>query len=342
MKSIAGTLAAPFPYFGGKANACETVWAAFGEVDNYVEPFAGSAAMLLGAPEGKRVETINDADGFVANFWRAISHDAEAVAAHTDWPCNEADLFSRHSWLVRQRESLLAGLHSDPDWFDAKIAGWWCWGSCNWIGSGWCSGTGPWIHDGETLVDSRQLPHLSAGRGVNRQLPHLGDAGRGVNRQLPHLSAGQGVNRREYIEAWFAMLQDRMRDVRVACGDWSRVVKDSVTTRHGLTGVFLDPPYTKGAMDYAAGGVGGALADEVRAWCKANGNDKKLRIVLCGHAGEHDEILQAGWHIRTWTARKGYASTEEAIENSASETLWCSPACIPEQKAQFDIFAEVA
>ena len=46
-------------------------------VDNYVEPFAGSAAMLLGAPEGNRVETINDFDGFVANFWRAIAHDPD-------------------------------------------------------------------------------------------------------------------------------------------------------------------------------------------------------------------------------------------------------------------------
>lgn len=148
--------------------------------------------------------------------------------------------------------------------------------------------------------------------------------------------------RSAYIREWFDALHIRLRDVRVACGDWARVVKDSVTTRHGLTGVFLDPPYTKGSMDYAAGGVGGALADQVRAWCIANGNDKKLRIVLCGHAGEHDEVLQHGWHIREWTARKGYASTDEAIENSASETLWCSPACIPEQKAQFDIFSEAA
>jgi len=54
MKTNAGTLAAPFPYFGGKSGACETVWAAFGTVDNYVEPFAGSAAMLLGAQDGAR------------------------------------------------------------------------------------------------------------------------------------------------------------------------------------------------------------------------------------------------------------------------------------------------
>ncbi|MBC7602786.1 MAG: DNA adenine methylase [Ramlibacter sp.] len=348
MKSLAGTLAAPFPYFGGKSLACETVWKVFGTVDNYVEPFAGSAAMLLGAPDGKRVETINDADGFVANFWRAVAYDAEAVAGYTDWPVNEADLLARHSWLVRQAADLLNNLHADPEWFDAKIAGWWCWGACNWIGSGWCSGLGPWVHNGETVVDIRQLPHLGdAGGGVNRLLPHLGNAGQGVNRKLPHLSAGQGVNplhspRSEYIQTWFAALQARMRDVRVTCGDWGRVVKDSVTTRHGLTGLFLDPPYTKGAMDYSAGGVGGPLADEVREWCAKNGETQSLRIVLCGHAGEHDALIANGWFTVPWTARKGYAVTDEAVENSASETIWCSPNCIRQDTVIRDLFSEAA
>lgn len=324
MKSVAGTLAAPFPYFGGKSLACETVWAALGDPENYVEPFAGSAAMLLGRPNVGKVETINDADGFVANFWRAVSLDAAEVARHVDWPTNEADLIARHSWLVRNAPGLLQRLEADPDYYDAKVAGWWCWGACNWIGSGWCSGTGPWQHDGEKLVDARKLPHLGdAGQGVNRKLPHLGNAGRG---------------RTHYIYEWFGALQDRTRGVRVAVGDWQRVVTESVTVRHGLTGVFLDPPYTKGAMDYAAGGVGGELADKVRAWCAKNGNDKRLRIVLCGHAGEHDELLQAGWHTRAWAARKGYASTDEAVENSASETLWCSPHCVPERQKQEALF----
>jgi len=324
MKSVAGTLAAPFPYFGGKSLACETVWAALGDPENYVEPFAGSAAMLLGRPNVGKVETINDADGFVANFWRAVSLDAAEVARHVDWPTNEADLIARHSWLVRNAQGLLQRLEADPDYYDAKVAGWWCWGACNWIGSGWCSGTGPWQHDGEKLVDARQLPHLgNAGQGVNRKLPHLGNAGQG---------------RSAYIYEWFAALMDRTRGVRVAVGDWQRVLTDSVTVRHGLTGVFLDPPYTKGAMDYAAGGVGGELADKVRAWCTRNGHDKRLRIVLCGHAGEHDSLLQDGWHTRAWTARKGYASTDEAVENSASETLWCSPHCVPERQKQEALF----
>ena len=39
-----------------------------GDANKYGEPFAGSAAMLLGRPNVGKVETINDADGFVANF----------------------------------------------------------------------------------------------------------------------------------------------------------------------------------------------------------------------------------------------------------------------------------
>lgn len=317
MKPQEGTLSAPFPYFGGKSRAAAQVWQSFGEVKNYVEPFAGSLAVLLSAPEGQRIETVNDFDGFVANFWRAIAADPEAVAHHADWPCNENDLFARHSWLVRHRESLTDQLHADPAWFDAKAAGWWCWGACNWIGSGWCSGEGPWVlHDGRMVKGD-------AGKGINRKLPHLGDAGKG---------------RRAYIFEWFGELHQRLRDVRVTCGDWQRVCKDSVTTRHGLTAVFLDPPYTKGAMDYSAGGMGLGIADQVRDWCAVNGDNKLMRIVLCGHAGEHDDLLAHGWHTRKWTARKGYALTDDATENSASETLWCSPHCIAEVASQASIF----
>ena len=316
-------LRSPFPYFGGKHKAAPTVWEAFGQVDNYVEPFAGSAAMLLAAPEGRRIETINDFDGFVANFWRAVSHDPDAVAHAADWPVNEVDLFARHSWLVRQRATLTEQLHADPAYYDARIAGWWVWGACNWIGSGWCSGTGPWVHDGERIVRADS----NAGRGINRQLPHLGDAGRGSEHP-----------RTVFIRAWMRELHQRLRDVRVTCGDWGRVVKDNITTRHGLTAVFLDPPYTKGEMNYSAGGMGLGIADDVRAWCAANGSNQQLRIVLCGHAGEHDALLAQGWHTRAWKAGGSYALTDEAVANRKSETIWCSPHCVPERGVVQDLF----
>ena len=325
-------LQAPFPYFGGKRKAAETVWPAFGVVDNYVEPFAGSAAMLLAAPPGAtRIETINDFDGFVANFWRALAHDPDAVAHAADWPVNEVDLMARHSWLVRHRAPITEQLCADPAWYDARSAGWWVWGACNWIGGGWCSGDGPWVHDGTRLVRKEG----DAGKGINRQLPHLGDAGKGINRQLPDGSTPRG----EFIRSWMRELHQRLRDVRVTCGDWGRVVKDSITTRHGLTAVFLDPPYTKGEMDYSAGGMGQGIADDVRQWCATNGSNPQLRIVLCGHAGEHDALLQQGWHTRAWKAGGGYARTEEAVANRKSETIWCSPHCVPERGVVQDLFA---
>jgi site-specific DNA-adenine methylase len=71
---------APFPYFGGKSRAAHFVWERFGEVKNYVEPFFGSGAVLLSRPDEPHTETVNDLDCMLANFWRALQHDPEAVA----------------------------------------------------------------------------------------------------------------------------------------------------------------------------------------------------------------------------------------------------------------------
>ena len=104
---------APFPWFGGKRRVANLVWEALGDVDNYVEPFAGSLAVLLERPasHAARCETVNDADSYLANFWRALAADPEAVAYHADWPVNETDLFARHLWLVTAgRLELAAGL----------------------------------------------------------------------------------------------------------------------------------------------------------------------------------------------------------------------------------------
>jgi site-specific DNA-adenine methylase len=60
------TLRAPFPWFGGKRRVSHIVWERFGDTPNYVEPFAGSLAVLLGRPHEPRAETVNDLDCYVA------------------------------------------------------------------------------------------------------------------------------------------------------------------------------------------------------------------------------------------------------------------------------------
>ncbi len=124
------SLKAQFSWFGGKSRAAELIWSRLDDVSNYVEPFAGSLAVLRARPHVPRIETANDKDCCLANFWRA-------VAAWADWPVNECDLHARHRWLCDRpgfREHVIA----DPDYYDAKVAGWWVSGVSQWIGSGWC------------------------------------------------------------------------------------------------------------------------------------------------------------------------------------------------------------
>lgn len=134
-------LRAPFPWFGGKSRAAHLVWPRFGNVPNYVEPFAGSLAVLLARPEKfpPRVEMVNDRDAYLSNFWRAVQAEPDEVARWADWPVNEADLHARHRWLVETAHERVEWLKTDPEFYDAKVAGWWVWGQCLWIGSGWCA-----------------------------------------------------------------------------------------------------------------------------------------------------------------------------------------------------------
>ncbi|MFH0899074.1 MAG: DNA adenine methylase [Pseudomonadota bacterium] len=302
-------LESPFSYFGGKRKAAAEVWARLGAVRNYVEPFFGSGAVLFRRPEPiDGTETINDADGMVSNFWRAIKLSPSKTAEHADWPVNENDLHARHAWLVQQKDSLREQLEGDPDWHDPKIAGWWNWGLCCWIGGGFCSGVGPW------QVVHRKLVHLGDARGVNRKLVHLGDAGQGVNRKRVH----------DRLLPWFQALSDRLRHVRVCSGDWSRVCGPSVTTGRGLTGVFLDPPYadTANRRDglYSVDSL--SVAHAVRNWAVAHGDDPLLRIALCGYEGEHE--MPASWSTWQWDAGVGYGRSG----NGKRERIWFSPHCL--------------
>lgn len=173
-------LKSPFVYFGGKSAIADRVWDAFGDVANYCEPFFGSGAVLLSRPgwrpDVRLTETVNDADGFLANFWRALSKDPDGVAGYADWPVNESDLEARHLWLVSRRKELTDKLN-DPDFYDVKFAGWWAWGINAWIGSGWCSGKGPWVYDEEKKQIARRTDDRD---GAKRQRPHLGDDGLGT------------------------------------------------------------------------------------------------------------------------------------------------------------------
>ena len=298
-------LVPPYPYFGGKTRAAHLIWQALGAVGNYVEPFFGGGAALLFRPTKPHIETVGDLDGMIANFWRAVKYEPELVAQHADWPVNQVDLTARHHWLNGQRAELEPKLKRDPDYYDAKIAGWWVWGICTWYGQGWCNGR--W-HD---------------------KKPQLGSAGSGIHKR-------RGVeDRLAWLTAWFAAFKKRMREVRVCCGDWRATITDSVTVVNGITGILLDPPYSaesdRDENVYARDDL--KIAHDVRAWAIANGNDRRKRIVLCGLDGEHDAVgptwRKVRWHTEGGFAKRSRDPSSRGTINAHRETLWLSPGCLP-------------
>lgn len=308
-------LRAPFPWFGGKSTISDVIWKRLGNPPNFVEPFFGSGAVLLARPQAGKTETINDKDHYVANFWRAVQASPDEVARHADWPVNETDLHARHWWLLTEGAERLREIEGMPDLYDAQVAGWWVWGACAWIGSGWCSGRGPWQWCASGWAKMGEAEG-NAGRGLNRQLPHLGDAGRG-----------------QFISDWLHALAERLRDVRVCAGDWSRVCGPSVTDRHGITGVFLDPPYADTAARtdglYSTDDL--QVAHAVRVWAIEHAKNPRMRICLAGYDGEHD--MPDDWEVYEWKAKGGFGSQDDDEEglgrvNCGRERLWFSPGCI--------------
>jgi hypothetical protein len=339
----ADALRAPFPWFGGKRRVAALVWSRLGNVDTYNEPFAGSLAVLLGRPHEPKVETVNDLDCLLANFWRALQHDPDGVAYWCDAPVNEADLHARHRWLVSRGRRLALRCMRDPHYFNVKVAGWWVWGQCLWIGSGWCQRPGwrqpPDLSNGTNIgVASRRWQGGGQGGGSGVHAPRL-------SQQIPRLAAEGGsisgvtatpLAMSGALYDYLRQLAARLRRVRVCCGDWRRVLTPSVTTYIGVTGVFLDPPYTHDLRErcYAEDHD---IAADVRAWALAHGDDPKMRVALCGYEEEHAAHMPPSWEMVAWKAHGGYSRSQRAVANRERERIWFSPHCLKgEQLSLFD------
>jgi hypothetical protein len=266
------------------------------------------------------VESINDKDGFISNVWRALQFSPDETARWCDWPVNHADLMARKKELIKNEGKLLAGLVADDKWHDPIMAGYWIWAASCWIGSG--------------LTRPGQIPHLSdGGIGVHAlgQIPHLSNGGKGVHAlgQRPHIGDGEKGVQEPYntnIYRWFRTLSERLRYVRVVCGDWRRVCGGNWQDKIGICGMFFDPPYgveDRNTKIYHHDST--TIAADVMAWARERGKLETYRIVLSGYE-EYMELEKEGWRIESWTAVGGYGNVDN--QNRKREKLYFSPHCL--------------
>ena len=311
----------PFPYFGGKSPVASVIWQALDpDSQVYIEPFCGSAAVLLARPGGPSgIEIINDADGFVANFWRAVAWDPDAVAYWATWPMSEVDLHARTGWLLNRSERL-KWLLEDPDFYDPKIAGWWLWGRCCSIAR-WLNGEGPWFSTGVHLLNKNDVGKVDL-PGFTRSKPCI-TRDMGIFRKT---QAGQ--TRDEYIRQLMIELHNRLKDVKILCGDWKRAFVKCLLDQKTCA-IFLDPPYSANTGRdiglYTAESTD--VSAEVRRWAIEHGERENIRVVLAGYEGEHD--MPESWRVYKWAANGGYGNQRRNGDNmnKLKERLWFSPHC---------------
>ena len=302
-------------YYGGKSTVADLVWRWLGSIDVYIEPFAGTSAVLLARQTDPRhppsrpfgVETINDAYGHIPNLYRSIKQAPDEVAKWADHIVSEADMLARQKWLVQRtyETKLFEQLETDMDFCDPKAAGIWLWGMCSTVN------LANWLRHG----NDRTIRLMANGHG-------------------------HGIYRVGFdLIAELKLLQERLKFVRVISGDWKRAV--SFMALHGdrnnpaLAGVFLDPPYSLGirdrsiyATDIADDKANRDVAAEAREWAIENGNDPDKRIALCGYEGEH--TMPSDWHTVGWEAQGGFGNNHESRgkENKRIERIWFSPHCV--------------
>jgi DNA adenine methylase len=70
----------PLTYYGGKQKLAAQIVELMPHHVAYLEPFAGGAAVLFAKPPAER-ETLNDVDGQIMRFWRALRERPDELAA---------------------------------------------------------------------------------------------------------------------------------------------------------------------------------------------------------------------------------------------------------------------
>ncbi|GGM85011.1 DNA methyltransferase [Longimycelium tulufanense] len=81
----------PFAYYGGKTGLARRIVDLLPPHQHYVEPFAGSLAVLLAKPPAP-METVNDLDGDLMHFWRVLrDRPAELIRACALTPHSRAE-----------------------------------------------------------------------------------------------------------------------------------------------------------------------------------------------------------------------------------------------------------
>lgn len=156
--------------------AASTVWQALGDVDVYLEPFAGLASVLLARPSTheRHIEKINDVDGIIVNLLRSIRYQPDKIIDQVIYPLSEVDI---HACMAKIKydvdPDMVSWLEGDPEHCDPKIAALTLVAASGSIGT--IRSRGLWH-----VVDGHLRKTVSDDTGVSRSVPSCFGRGQGI------------------------------------------------------------------------------------------------------------------------------------------------------------------
>ena len=289
-----------FPYIGGKYTIAPEINRRFGAIDTRIDAFTGSSSWILASPPVKH-EIVNDLDGYVVNYLRAVKYAPEEVARHLDFPRAELELIAYHHYTRDRLPELVARLGGDPDYYDPILAARWAYVMAYKLDPSLLK-SGGWLTRGGLLVYER-------GAGKIRGSMTSG-----------HRILARFVKERRVSE-YVAVLSERLRNVQVWWNDFEIVVRKAKQPEFGVVGILLDPPYPHNLRDFYYDNDDAGIWNRAARWAVANGDNPRLRIAVCGYNdADSDALFPSGWARFVWR-RSGIG------KNKDRECVWFSPHC---------------
>ena len=330
---------APFPWYGGKRRRADEMWARFGKPKRYLEPFGGSIACLLHRPlssfsrsSDPGIEIVTDINGGIANFYRAVKTDPEKVIHYAAYPTIHQDLTARHKWLIKWLSKKSHKLSEDPEFYNAKAAGWWVWGISIWIGAGWCNTSTRIPNQQQLNGRAPRVDPKNTGQGVSMQrksvdiIPAIDvrNGGMGISQQ--QRSTQKGFTVAEWIEA----ISVRLHRVIVLNRSWTSCTSPSIlgdtpsNPQSDEIAILLDPPYsTEDRTSVYANNDNGNLAKDAYEWAIENG--ERYRIAYCGYSD--DFPVPDGWEFVDNTLPEEQRKFKRGKKQIRLDRIMYSPAC---------------
>jgi len=289
-----------FWYVGGKYRIAPEINRRFGAVDARIDAFTGSSSWILASPP-VRYEIVNDLDGYVVNYLRAVKYAPDEVAKHLDFPGAELELIAYHHYAKDRLPELVARLGGDPEYYDPVIAGRWAYVMGHKRENSFGRSGGWLVRDGRLVYE----------RGAGRRRVCMTVRSRILARLFKERRVA------EYVAA----ISERLRSVHILWNDFEVVVEKARHPELGVVGILLDPPYPRHLRDFDYDVDDAAVWHRAARWAVANGDNPKLRIAVCGYGdAESDALFPPNWERRFWK-RSGIGRNKEL------ECIWFSPHC---------------